>query len=212
MKTCILTANLGGFDRVKEPKDQSVDCDYHCFADKDFPPIKGLSPRLQYRIPKTHGWQMKPGYDVYLWLDASMTLDCKDCVEWFLNQLETYDIALFRHPDRQTARQETNYIEKKKDHPYIKSRYENGLHEEQMKEIEATGYEDETLYASTVFVYRNNMAVREMMKEWLYSSVRYYTCDQIVLPYLLWKYGLTVKMIDQDVFKNSHVKVVSRHL
>ncbi len=212
MSTCILTANLGSFDRVQKPVDQTVDHDYHCFTDEDFPPIAGLTPRLQYRIPKTHGWQMKPGYDHYLWMDGSMTLTRPDSLEWLLAQLGTNDIALFKHPDRNTARQETDYIELKKDHPYIASRYQNGLHKEQMAEIEAEqAYTDDQLFASTVFVYRDTPAVRDMMKEWLYTSVRYFTCDQIALPYLCWQFGLNVKVIDLNPFKNPYLAVASKH-
>jgi hypothetical protein len=214
MKVAILTASLGGFDRVQQPKEQTVACDWHCFTDEDFPPIVGLSPRLQYRIPKTHGWQMKPGYDFYIWLDGSVTLPREDCVQWYLDQLgDTHDIVIFKHPDRSTARQEADYIERllQKEHPYITPRYKGGLHEDQMREIEATDYVDDRLYASTMFVYRNSPAVQEMLKEWLYTSVRYFTCDQVALPHLLWKYKLRVKELDMNPFKNPYLTVASRH-
>lgn len=211
MDLVVLTANLGNFDRVARPVEQSVACDWHCFTDEDFPPIAGLSPRLQYRIPKTHGWQMKPGYGLYIWLDGSMTLTRPDSVGWLLEQLGHNDIAFFHHPDRQTARQETNYLEARKEHPYIKSRYENGLHKEQMAEIEATSYGDDRLYASTAFVYRPTRAVQAMMKEWLYTSVRYFTCDQVALPYLIWKYNLKVADIRLNPFKNPYLKIISKH-
>lgn len=213
MEVAIFTANLGNFDRVEKPSHELAVYDWHCFTDKDFPPIAGLTPRLQYRVPKTHGWQMKPGYRYYIWLDGSMEFTRADSVEWLLGMLGNNDIAIFRHPDRSTARQETDYIEKllQEEHPYITSRYRGGLHKEQMAEIEATSYEDDALYASTVFVYRDIPAVRDMMKEWLYTSVRYFTCDQVALPYLLWKYGLNVKMIDMNPFKNPYLKVASKH-
>jgi hypothetical protein len=155
---------------------------------------------------------MKPSYDNYVWLDGSMTLTRPDSLEWLLDQLGTNDIALFKHPDRSTARQETDYIELKKDHPYITTRYKNGLHKEQMAVIENEGvYEDDVLYASTVFVYRNTRQVQDMLKEWLYTSVRYFTCDQVALPYLCWQFGLNVKVIDLNPFKNPYLAVGSKH-
>lgn len=213
MNTCILTANLNSFDRVQEPVKQSVDHEWHCFTDDDFPPVIGLSPRLQYRIPKTHGWQMKPGHEVYIWLDGSITLVREDSVAWLLDQLGSNHMAIFSHPDRTTARQETDYIEKmlQKEHPYIVSRYKGGLHQEQMSAIEDTSYVDDKLFASTAFVYRPTDAVQTMMKEWLYASVRYFTCDQIVLPYLMWKYGLRVREIEMNPFNNPFLKIVSKH-
>jgi hypothetical protein len=211
MKVCVLTANLGNFDRPQKPVKQSIDFDYHCFTDEDFPPIAGLTPRLQYRIPKTHGWQMRPGYDIYVWLDGSMTLTNPDSLEWFINHLDVADMAIFNHPDRNTAREETDYIEARKDHPYLKSRYENGLHKEQMAEIETSGFEDDRLWASTVFAYRPTKNVEHMMRAWLYTSVRYFTCDQIALPCLAWRHGVRVNNLLMNPFKNPYLTVASKH-
>lgn len=210
MKILVQTANLGNFDRAQKPTKQSLAHDQHCFTDEDFPPIAGLTPRLQYRIPKTHGWQMMPGYDYYFWLDGSMTFTRPDSLKWLLNQLSSGDLAVFKHPDRHTVREETDYIERRKDHPYLKSRYENGLHLEQMAEIEASEYEDNELWASTVFIYRPTDCVQAMMKDWLYTSVRYFTCDQIALPYLAWKHGVQVLKINLDPFNNPYLQV-SKH-
>lgn len=211
MSVCILTANLGNFDTPVDPVGQLVSHDFYRFTNNDFPPIAGLTPRLQYRIPKTHGWEMKPDYSYYLWLDGSVTLKRKDCLAWYLEQLGGNDIAFFRHPNRTTIREEVQYLEVRKDHPYIKSRYENGLHREQLVDIYKTEYEDDRLFASTAFIYRNTKSVQEMLKEWLYTSVRYFTCDQVALPYLCWKYDLNVTEINMDPFKNPYLTVVSRH-
>jgi hypothetical protein len=211
MKIAVHTANLGNFDRVQRPVGQSLHHDWHCFTDKDFPPIAGLTPRLQYRIPKTHAWQMKPGYDYYVWLDGSVTLAPKDSLQWLINQLGNHDMVLFEHPDRSTVQEEVTYLEEKKEHPYIKSRYANGLHREQLATIKESEYIDKVLYASTILAYRPIDAVKKMMEEWLYTSVRYFTCDQVALPYLLWKHGVQVAEIHLDPFKNPFTTLVSRH-
>lgn len=211
MKTVVLTANLGNFDHVEKPIQQTLEHDWHCFTDKDFPPIAGLTPRLQYRIPKTHGWQMRPGYDLYVWLDGSMALTKPESLQWLLDQLGDNDMAFFRHPDRKTIKEEVDYLEARKNHRYLKTRYENGLHKEQLADIDEAEYKDTQLWASTVFAYRPNFIVRPMMKEWLYTSVRYFTCDQVALPYLAQKYGVRISRIDLNPFKNDYLKVGSKH-
>src|ERR1035437_88783 len=99
MRIAILSANLGGFDTTpQEPVKQDLAVTFHRFTDKDFPPIIGLSSRFQYRIPKMFGWQMFPGYDIYIWLDSSMSLQRSDSVQWLLDQLGNADMAFFKHP------------------------------------------------------------------------------------------------------------------
>ena len=220
MKVALLTAILGGnfdepFDPAPQRKPEGVtDIAYHRWTDDDFPPITGLTPRLQYRIPKLFGWQMFPGYDVYIWLDGACTFKRDDCVEWFLQQLGEKDMVLFRHPNRRSMRQETDHIEEKLsiNHPYIVPRYKNGLHKEQLAECMSNPqFEDKVLYASTIFVYRNTPKVQGALKSWWYHQSRYYTCDQIALPYVLWEHDIDVHRIDENHYKLGYVSLVSHH-
>jgi hypothetical protein len=213
MKIAILTCVLGGFDELHDPVKQTVDCDFHRWADNNFPPITGLTPRLQYRIPKYFGWQMLPDYDYYLWLDGAVTLQHSKSLEWFLEQLGDGDIAFFKHPDRNSIKEEVDHIE---DHlqrgkPYITARYKNGLHKEQYAEMEKYAYEDDKLYASTAFIYKNTKSVQWFMEEWWAKQSRYFTCDQVVLPYLLDLYKLNVKTFDEHIYKTKYLTMVSHH-
>lgn len=217
MKLAILTANLGSFDKVVKPVDQTLppgidQIDYRCFTDSDFPPITGLTPRLQYRIPKFFGWQMYPDSYFYIWLDGSMSLTKEDSAEWFMEQLHGNDIAVFKHPWRSSIKEESNHIEEhlQRGKPYITSRYKNGLHKEQLKDIQMdTDYTDDHLYASTAFIYRDSEKVRDALRLcWLHQS-RYYTCDQLAFTYAL--KDLFVSVIDENPFRTSHLEHVSRH-
>jgi hypothetical protein len=219
MKIAILTANLGNFDTPIDPVTQELppgveEIVFHRYSDTDFPPITGLTPRLQYRIPKLFGWQMFPGYDAYLWLDGSMSFTRPDSVKWFWDKLGDRDIALFKHPWRSTVREEVELIENKlqKHHHYITSRYQNGLHKEQLAECLADPeFKDTILYTSTAFMYRNNKRVQEAMKLWWYYQSRYFTCDQIVLPYVVFKSQLTVGLITEDQYHLPYLTMVSKH-
>jgi len=214
MKTAVLTAILGNFDTPVDPPDQTVKFDFHRFTDNDFPPIIGLTPRMQYRIPKTHGWQMKPGYDTYLWLDGTFTLGLPDSLAYFLSRLDDADMLLFRHPWRQTMSEEAEHIDDhlRRGKPYITSRYKNGLHMEQLEVcLSDPGFVDDRLYTSTVFMYRNTPKVQAMLKDWWYQGSRYFTCDQIVLPYLVWKHKLKVNVIEENQYEMPHLQIASKH-
>lgn len=212
MKRAILSANLGSFDKPVEPVAQNVDFTYHCFTDKDFPPITGLTPRFQYRIPKLFGWQMFPGYDIYLWLDASMSLTREDSLQWFLNKLGDADMALFKHPWRNSIKEESDHIEEylSKEDKYLTPRYKNGLHKEQLADIQKDkDYVDDKLFASTAFIYRDSEDVRDVLRMWWLHQSRYYTCDQLALPYVA--RGVTVNTIEDNLFKSKFITLVSKH-
>jgi len=220
MKIAILSANLGNFDQTaKDPVKQDYPTGvekikFHRLTDNDFPPITGLTPRLQYRIPKLFGWQMFPGYDVYIWFDSSCSLQRSDCVQWYLQRLGNADMAFFRHPWRSTMKEEVEHIEKKlsEGNEYIVSRYQNGLHRDMLNEALANeGFRDEHLYASTAFVYRNTYRSREALKQWWFYQSRYFTCDQVALPYALYLSGAMVEKIPENLFKIGYLSLVSHH-
>lgn len=212
-KIAILSANLGNFDKPIEPvKQDGYEYFYHCMTDEDFPPITGLTPRLQYRIPKMFSWQLFPGHDYYLWMDASMSLVRPDSLRWFMDQLGSYDIALFKHPWRSSIKEEADHIEDylKKGNKYITTRYKNGLHKEQLADIQLNSdYVDDHLFASTSFIYKDSEHVRDAMREWWLHQSRYFTCDQLALTYAV--RNLAVKTINDNPFKNEYIKIVSKH-
>lgn len=218
MKIAILQANLGDFDKPVDPVEQDLpdnnELTFHRWTDDDFPPITGLTPRFQYRIPKMFGWQMFPGHDIYIWLDGSVSLRRADCVKWYLEQLGDGDMAFFKHPSRRNIRQETAHIEEhlQLGKPYITKRYKNGLHKEQLADIQLDkDFKDDKLYASTVFIYRDSEKVRDAMRLWFLHQARYFTCDQIALPYILWKHGLKVNIFNEPIYKSGYLSLVSHH-
>lgn len=200
----VVSANIGGFENPVEPVQQSIDCDFFMFDDTNFPlRDKAMTPRLQARIPKMFGWQMAPGYQYYIWVDSSMAIEHTDMAKWFLEQLGDADIAVFKHPHRNTTGEEAQYVQHRLDIgcPYITPRYENELLDEQ---IEAIG-EDLPLYASTAFIYRNTYDVQQMMKEWFYHTARYHVIDQLGLPYALEKSNCRVNVIPNNYLKIPYI-------
>ena len=224
-KVALLSANLNSFDTPVVPVDQDLpegieSVTYHCFTDSDFPPIAGLTPRMQYRIPKLFGWQMFPDYDYYVWMDGVVSLRREDSLRWYLECLGDADMAFFKHPHRKNIEEEVNHIDDfltrrkgtKRGQEYMIRRYENGLHKEQYNDIKLDpDFVDDKLYASTTFIYKDSEKVRDFMRMWWLHQSRYFTCDQVVLPYLLWKYNIDVATFTEPIYKTGYMSLVSQH-
>lgn len=225
MKVAIIHINLGNFDNPVPPVSQELpegieQVYYHCFTDKDFPPITGLTPRFQYRIAKLFAWQMLPGYDYYLHLDGEWTLKRPDSLRWYLNELGNADMAFYAHPNRSTIQAEVDYIDDylnhrkgtKKGQEYLIARYNNGLHKEQLADIKLdSDFVDDKLYASTIMLYKDSEGVRDALRLWFLHQARYWTCDQVVLPYILWKSNLVVKTFSEQIYKTGHMSKTGHH-
>jgi len=215
MKIALLTANLGGFDKTTPHVKQNIEYDFFRFTDENFPPRHcSMTPRLQARIPKMFGWEMKPDYDIYVWLDSSCILALPDSLEWLIKQLGDSDILVFKHPNRNSIQEEADYIQKRLDMkcPYIIPRYENELIEEQLAVIKQDkDYKDENLYASTCVVYKNNEKVQNMMKDWFLHTTRYHSVDQLSFPFVLcqhWAQGLSINVIEESYLKTPYLKYI----
>lgn len=205
MNIAVITANLGAFDKEYEPVEQSVQADFFKFTDANFPPrSKAMTSRLQARIPKMFGWQMKPGYDAYIWYDSSLAVTSKDMVAWFTEQLGDADAVFLKHPERNTVHEEAAFIKEKVflNHYYLAPRYAGELIDEQMAEVGNAG----PLIASTTFMYRNNDNVHALMKEWWYHTSRYHIVDQLGLPYAIVNSGCKVNITNDNYLHLTHMK------
>ena len=218
MKIAVLSANLGNFDttfpNVEQKLPPDVEVTYHTWTDKDFKPIAGYTPRFQYRIPKMFGWEMMPGFDYYLWMDGAMYMTNPNTISDFLSFINNNEFLIFKHPHRKTVESEVKYIEYKLMYRnmYMSRRYQNGLHRENLTMMQQDkGWIDHRLYASTVFMYRNIPRIHDMMKTWWFLQSRYWSCDQIPLPYALWKHEVSVYPIDMNVFSNKYMSVSKKH-
>lgn len=233
MKLLIYTANLNNFDKKQDNVEQILpdgidQIDYYAFNDTNFPPrFNSMTPRLQARICKMMAWQMKPGYDYYLWVDSSCKLPREDSAKWFLEQLSDADIAVFRHNKRKTVQEEADYLKARleaekegRKQPYVLPRYENEDIDGQLAEIlsDKTAYvsngkttnagvfKDQQLFATTAFIYRNTNEIQRMFKEWWYHTSRYHSIDQLSLPYSMWVTNTYFNVIDEDYLKCKYLK------
>lgn len=199
-KVVLLTARLGGIDKMVKHEDQSVNFDYYQFDDENFPlRKKAMTPRLQAKIPKFFGWQLRPGYDYYMWIDGNLILSHSDTVKVFLDNCKGYDIVVVKHPKRPNIRQEARYLRKglREQSKYLIGRYEGEWTPDQIKEIqEMMRHDDDLLVLGGIFMYRPTKKIQEFMKQWWYFTTRYSVFDQISFSYLLKADGLKIKVLE----------------
>ena len=201
MKVAVISASLGGIDDAKHHTEQTVPYDYFLFTDQNFPPrFNSMTPRLQAKIPKFFGWQLKPGYDYYVWIDGAITMSHPDTLKWLVENCDGVDLATFKHDKRTRIEDEARRIRKSLEQGsrYMSSRYTNEWLDEQMAEIHADkDYVDDTLAAAGVFIYKNTSKAHDVLKEWWYHVSRYLIQDQLAFPYVLKTSGIKFKMIPE---------------
>lgn len=212
MKLAVLSANLGGYDPHVPWVPQLVNgasVDAHRFNDGNFPlREKAMKPALQCAIPKMFGFDIVPGADVYLWVDASRGLLRPDTAQWFLDKLGTAEMALFLHPERHTIREEYDFMKTRMaraGETYLTARYAGEWLDQQYAAVCQPWYEDRKLYASTAFIYRPTVRVRAMMREWWFHKSRYLLHDQLALPYVVKEHRVHVAEMTESVYNCDHL-------
>jgi len=181
--------------------------DYHLHTSEALKPRpKSMTIRLQARIPKMCMAELHPGYDAYVWMDASLDMAYPTTVEWFLAQLGDAEIAVFKHPHRSTLQEEIDFVRTKmaRGSNYLLSRYEGEDLDGLEQEVARRGLLGGPLYASTAFIFRPTPEMRSAMKEWWYLTSRFHSIDQI--QYTLVLEGRRVSVIDEDIYHTPHFK------
>jgi hypothetical protein len=213
-KIAVLSANLGGVDQTVPHVPQSLAYDNFPFTDRNFPlRTEALTPRMQAKIPKMFGWQLRPGYDYYLWIDGNLSLSDPESLKYFYDHCRGYDIVTFKHPMRNTIREEAEYTMKKiKQHSkYVSGRYANEFLQEQYDAIAADkNFTDDLLVCGGIFMYRNTPEVQMMLKEWWYHTSRYTMQEQFSFPYVLKKSGIKIN-VRQDAYNDCRWLKLNRH-
>lgn len=213
MRVAVISANLGGYDPPVAWVDQivpaGVTVEVHRFDDTNFPPrSKAMTPALQCAIPKMFGWELVPGADVYLWIDASRGLLRPDTVAWFLDHLFAAELLLFLHPERSTIREEYDFVKARLARPgetYLTSRYAGEWLDAQYAAVTTPWYLDNRLYASTAFCYRPTVPVQRMMNAWWFHKSRYLLHDQLALPYVVRDHEVRVAERAESVYDFEHL-------
>jgi hypothetical protein len=210
MKTLLLSANLGEFDKPQEHCLQDLPgLNMKMFGDDNFPPrSRSMSPRLQARIPKMFGWDLCPDFDYYIWLDASFRLRDGKAARYLTREVDYADFAFYAHPKRHSIREEAEHIQNRIEagSRYLTDRYKDEDLEGQLRAISQDGYVDDCLYATMVFAYRPTPRVKNLLTEWWVHTSRFHSVDQLALPYLLWEHGCSVSVLKGDPYNSPWIE------
>ena len=206
MKIALITANLGKIDapgqHVEQKLPEGFIFDIFDFNDGNFPlRTNAMSPRLQAKIPKMYGWDLKPGYDYYIWLDGAFTLSHELAVQWFFDRCLDHDMAFFLHPQRTSILQEFNTVQfhMGERRAYLLNRYLGEPMKEQVEMyLHDYGYKDDTLYSAGVFIYKNNTRSRACLEMWFNHCCRYSIQDQLSLPFVIWQTCCDIGILEGD--------------
>lgn len=203
MKVCVISANLGAYDRPNDWPDliapDGVTVDVHRFTDANFPPRPlAMTSRLQCGLVKWFGphYVRMPGdtnntlYDVYIWVDASCA-PTPIFVSWWLEHLGNATMAVFAHPERKTVRDEYEFMKARMARPgeaYLNSRYKG----EWLDEEYAACDPDAPLVASTSFAYR-----------WGYHNDNGNSGTQMSVMRFVWEHKTRFHLHDQLAFSTA---------
>lgn len=208
MKILIISANMGS-KATNTIAPQSVPFDFIRLDDSNFPVRQNaMHPRLVGKIPKMMAWDLYPGYDVYLWIDAPFSFKKSNSLQWYLDQLGNKEAAFFAHPNRHTIDQELQFMLELMDKGdgYLLQRYEG---ESMVGQVEGRylndkNFVDDKLFACTSFIYTKKLVENKeynVMKEWFFHNCMWSVQDQLSLPYLLHKFNVNYNTINEDVYK-----------
>lgn len=184
--------------------------DFSLYNDNNFTSrVNSIKPRTKSKIPKMLEWENDENlYDYYIWIDSKFTLNDGIIFE-LINQIGKNDLALFKHPYRDSISKEIEFIEDEinKNNNYLLSRYYGEDFRKQLN-IYMTNkkFIDNKLFACGCFVYSKNLIINReynLLKEWFYHNMIYSIQDQISLPYLLQKFNTNYIIYDFDLLNTN---------
>ena len=204
MRVVLVSANLGNSNSPIRWAHQDLregTVDFVRFDDESYPPRAAMGPRLQAKIPKMFAWEMLPGYDIYIWIDASFRIWRFSTAQWFVDHLGDGEFAAFPHPNRTSIRAEAELLRASiAADPYLRIRYGGELVDEQLAAI-PPDYPDDRLFCGGLIAYRPTPRVKAAMCDWWFHTSRYHVIDQLSLPYVLWKNKVDVRALPGRFYK-----------
>lgn len=192
MKTCLVTANIGGIDSTR-PSIQNM-FQYSSFPSK-------LPPRLQSKYYKMCTHWLHPEYDAYVWIDSSFEVR-EGLIEWMIEQMGDADCAFFSHLHRNSIVDECNFVEQQMQagNPYLVARYADQPMKAQVQSYLKDGFNPEFgLYGGGLFIRKNTPKVNHAFDHWYIENTKWTIQDQLSLPYILWKHELKFKVLDKNL-------------
>jgi len=228
----LVSANFGGIDAIKPfPPLPGVDAFFYTDADTlaaadpevipswgriivpDYPRYD-FGPRLRGRYFK-HQIHRLPETESYRWLAwAASSLQFRDA-SFLLREADRLAslpphqrLALVPHPDRNTIREEYEFILQQianggEYSEYLRVRYAQEKMTEQMNFFAGRGWNlDAPLWCGTFWLIENNDPITRCWNSWWDQNLRYGMMDQLSLPVLIEAFGLEPQALQLHLWKN----------
>lgn len=191
MRIACLTAALGV--EPEPPRHVEPGVDYLCYTDAAGYPGWTTVPAIRFstdaafglrrdaKPPKILSSFICPGYDVYIWCDATHLPAVPP--SQLIGLLAGRDLALFRHSVRGSVRAEAEAIKSfGYDYPARIDR--------QVAAYAQAGFPDTALWELACFIKRNTPAMRALELRWWEQICMFSSRDQLSLPFVLWSLGI----------------------
>lgn len=220
-RVVVVSAIFGGRDTPR-PAPQASDVDEFVMFTDDRPNAVGWGHLVGYpemadstltgframaRAIKTQALDLLPHADVVVWVDGRIQVTDVPLRPLLAHALAKHDIAGFPHPWRRSAYAEARECEAL------------GLAPAQALRAQEAAYrvaglpEASGLWNTMVLARRNTPAMRELGRAWWHEICTHTVRDQISLPYVLWRQGITMGRLGRDVYydKSSAHFIRGRH-
>ena len=201
MKIAVYVTLFNNFDSLKEiPEDYRDEASYFLFTDGteagDYNKItvdsSGRDPRRLSREIKIYPFDRIPGFDYYIYLDATISL--RDSPILLVDKyLKNHDIAVLKHPWRDCIYDEMWECMKL------------GICDTNLTLIQEQLYrsfrypEHNGLTENGVMLRRDNYSIREFSLRWLGLYKQYAERDQFSFCYVAWEKGIKYNIIPNDI-------------
>lgn len=206
-KFLILTANLGGKDRLIDPPEKFDNCDYIAVVDREysgnvwdqfgffnFSNIDAFKARRDAKLYKVLTTLVFSQYEYIVWHDANHQL--KMHPELILNEYGDFDLLLFNHPHRDCCYDEMKIVA------------ERGLDLQQNINQQHEYYSNKGmpkkfgLYEMTCYIKRNSPNVTALELMWWEQICKFSSRDQCSFTYCLWNLQDSLRIKTFDGYAN----------
>ena len=191
-----------------EPHQLSVDDMWHRHEYVSFSLDPKYKNRRDAKIYKICPHLFLPGYDYYIWMDATHTLEA-DPEELIEKYLKGSEIAVFQHPERDCVYEEANLVKQ------IGFDHAN-LIEDQLDFYREMEYpEHNGLYELPVRIQKNNGRTKQLGLMWWEQICMFSSRDQISFPFVCEQLNIKPNIIPgraNTIRGNKYIpQVVSSH-
>lgn len=210
MNVGVITASFGGYDTIRPIAAQSHPFELVALCDTEsdgvtvWPGARHAHPRLRAKVPKCRP-DLYLSSDVNIWIDGSFHVHDPMFVAWCVESLGAADLAMIRHPDRQSIVAEAEVSA-----PMTK--YQGQPVREQAVSYIAAGYQGTAgLWATGLIVSRPTERVRQLGDAWLREQLRWSWQDQVSLPPLLEEFGIVPVELDGPLYPHPLFTIRAHH-